>query len=145
MYYKLTLLKDLPKYPSGTQFDLSESIRLCGKKSDVIKRKEYYMRLYIPHDTDYKQVCALENKNKDYMFLNRLLIPLDVINNSEWVKKEVNYARYTDLRCPICGSTKHLIHVIAYEAGNRDDGYYNTADITLECSCGHIFNIYTGD
>lgn len=145
MYYILTLLKDLPKYPKGTKFDLSERVRLCGYNSDVIKRKDYFMRIYIPNGVDNKQIRALERENEDYEYIERLLIPLEVINNPEWVKKEVNRARYTDIKCPKCGTTKCLIHVIPYEVGNRYDGYYNTADVTLEFECGHILNIYTGN
>lgn len=145
MIYKLTLLKDLPEYPAGTQFVLNAFRNLTGKQFDKVKSVEYYMRLEYPQDVNSREdILRLENMNEDYISYNRLLIPFEIIDNPDWIKKEVYQSKYCDIRCPRCRSPRFLLHVNPYCAGNECDGYYNTADITLECECGHIYNIYKG-
>lgn len=143
MRFRLILLKDLPDYPKGTKFLLDESYCLRGKNFDEIGRISYFMRLEYPENTD-KTPLELERENRDYGFYSRLLIPLHVINNPEWVKKEVAIGEYSDSKCPVCGSTKFLFHIRSRRTGDSYDGYYYTSDVSFECECGNIYNIYTG-
>lgn len=145
MIYKLTLLKDLPKYPAGTEFVLNVDRRLTGERFNEIKYKDYYMRLEYPQGINSAtDIEKLERENKDYCYYNRILIPLEIIDDPGWIKKEVYQSKYYDSRCPRCHSTRFLLHIRPYRSGNQYNGYYNTTDITFECECGHIYNIYKG-
>ncbi len=147
MYYTLTLLKDLPKYPKGTQFRLCVKYFVHGENFDEVDDIDtvYYMRLEYPDGLSRAEIKELQFENDDYVSYNRLLIPFEIIDNPDWIKKEVRLSCYYDSKCPKCHSTRYLPHVGVFEVGNKYDGYRYVADVSFECECGHIYNIYKGD
>ena len=117
MKYKLTLLKDLPDYPKGTVFDYEEGYyRGCGGSGLI-----------------YNKFCCVEGGNLQYP----LCIPEKIIDDNEWIKKELNYAKLTDVKCPICGETRGEISINAWRAGDKYDGYESRACVYIEYACGH--------
>lgn len=120
MRYILTLLKDLPDYPAGTQFKYS-----YGYDRGTINRG---------HLMDPQPYMGLINDDNLY---NVMLIPKKIIDNPEWVKKEIDYSKSMDLRCPVCGETRGNIIVCGRTCGSKSDGYYNDANVYFEYDCGH--------
>lgn len=127
MNYKLTLLKDLPNYPAGTQFYYRLTHAYSFFRDELIGMESY---------------MGLTN-NK---YLNAgTLIPEEIIDNPEWVKKEIDYSTSLDLKCPICGETRGHIKVCGRRVGDKYDGFHNSADVFFEYDCGHeLRRLYNG-
>lgn len=73
------------------------------------------------------------------------LIPEEIIDNPEWIKKEIDHSNSMDLKCPVCGETRGTIKVCGRVEGNPSDGFHNTADVYFEYDCGHeLRKLYAG-
>ena len=117
MKYKLTLLKDLPRYPAGTVFSYEEGYyRGCGGSGLV-----------------YNRFCCVYGGTPQYP----LCIPEEIINNPEWIKKEIDFTGCIDIKCPVCGETRGNIEINAWRSGDKYDGYSSRACVYIEYACGH--------
>lgn len=119
MNYKLTLLKDLPDYPAGTQFRYSRSYRHSTDCEDLYGPIEFMGLLTDKH------------------MYNRMLIPENIIDDPEWIRKDVDHTKSIDLKCPVCGETRGTILVCGCRGGDAYDGYYCDANVFFEYDCGH--------
>lgn len=89
MYYTFTLLKDIPQYPAGTVFQC-EGINYPPNRKLEHKTPHYKM-------IDPRKKCIVS-------------IPVgSVLDDPEWFKKEVDYTKLFDFKCPICGETKGIL------------------------------------
>ena len=111
MNYKLTLLKDLPDYPAGTQFRYSRSYRHSTDCEDLYGPIEFMGLLTDKH------------------MYNRMLIPENIIDDPEWIRKDVDHTKSIDLKCPVCGETRGTILVCGCRGGDAYDGYYCDANV----------------
>lgn len=93
MRYNCTLLKDIPEYPAGTTF--------TAEKIFLVYEWRYLCKF--PGDAYKKQV-----------FSN------SIIDNPVWVRKEVDEACLTELKCSGCGSTK--MELVLRPAPRRQEG-----------------------
>lgn len=115
MRYILTLLKDLPDYPAGTKFIYIADKRHYDYKSDDFTSMECVDLLdnYLQNDRKY--------------IYRRFVIPEKIINNPDWIKKEIAYFELLDIKCPICGETRGKLEMAV---GGVDKLY-------IEYACGH--------
>lgn len=111
MYYKLTLLKDLPKYPAGTKFSYWK-----GRTHSV-----------------FGELMGVYGKS----MTNCFPISEELMENPEWIKKKVDRSKLTNIACPECGGTYFELFKDVYRVGNRYDGFHYKADVYLECPCGY--------
>ena len=77
------------------------------------------------------------------LFIGDLLCLVDKPN---WIKKEVDYACLTEIKCEKCGNTKLYLHLV--DGGSKYDCDVTTyfTDLYGECPCGNdnfIFKIPT--
>ena len=112
MRYKLTLLKDLPNFPKGTVFKYS-----VGKKMLLSSfRKQQFLGLY---DSDRLTWPPI--------------IPENIINDPEWIKKEVDYDSLIDLKCNVCGETRGEISVNTTKCSYGG----HSVEVYFEYACKH--------
>ena len=119
MYYNLTLLKDLPEYPAGTEFMYFKG-RCCGFYSNTMVIES--------------RIGVL--KNGKAMMSTRFPFPEKIIDDPAWFKKEVNYTYLKDFKCPKCGGTQFYMFKHAYRMGDPEDGFWYKTDLYLKCPCG---------
>ena len=91
MFYKLTLLKDLPKYPAGTQFSYRFG-QWHYERNDI-------------HEVDVNTFGKMGLYGSDKMS-SLFPIPEEIIDDPEWIRKEVDYSKIVDLACPVCGESR---------------------------------------
>jgi len=123
MRYTFTQLKDLPETPAGT-------VSRCngvGRRTDWGDSRNGY-----PTKDCYEIVLPDRVGTMTEPFIGESLY-----DNPEWFRRDIDFDRLTDLKCPVCGETRASVHVDAKRVGDREDGYHNTADILLEYPCGH--------
>lgn len=129
MKYKFIQLKDLPESPAGTVFHGIGVKKRWDCTSDL-KDHDFY-DIVIP--------------NEYGGFVKSFGVGKSVFDNPEWFRKEVDYDKLTELKCPKCGETRVQVHVKTWYVRNYDsDDYGSHAEVSLECSCGHIRTIYKG-
>lgn len=117
MYYKLTLLKDLPKYPAGTVFSYWKG-QMIGICNSIVTGRF---------------MCKYGKKHMK----SDMPISEDLIYDSKWIRMEVDRTKLINIACPRCGDTHFDILKHAYKVGNPYDGYHYEADVYLECPCGY--------
>ena len=89
MYYTFTLLKNLPQHPAGTVFQC-EGISYPPNRK--LERKIPHYKIVDPH-----KKCIIA-------------IPVGgALDDPEWFKKEVDFAKVFDFKCPICGETRGIL------------------------------------
>lgn len=116
MFYKLTLLKDLPEYKAGTIFSYWKGRMYGWCNSMVIER---FMGKY------------------GKSLLHGMRISEKLLHKPEWIKMEVDFSKLTDIACPKCGGTHFDIFKYAYQKRNSEGGYDAVAEVYLECPCGY--------
>lgn len=118
MNYKLTLLKDLPGYPAGTEFCLRQSWKYGDR---------YDNYLYALPD--------LDRVTRHYVY--------DIIDDPTWFRKEVDKEHLHNLVCPECGSTKGVFFSHSFHNTDMDSYDYGTHwSVGFECECGHRRILY---
>lgn len=109
MDYNCTLLKELPDYPVGTTF----KVRVKDNKTIIL------------------------NSFKDQLNKRAVYIAESVINNPDWVKKELDETCLTELKCKSCGSAKMLLEA-RHAPYKYDDGvYFYRMKVIGICTCGY--------
>lgn len=116
MFYKLTLLKDLPGYPAGTQFSFRHG------------RYQYVTEHGLETNINAKMGLYGSNKMKSLF-----PIPEEIIDDPEWIKIEVDYSKIIDLACPECGETRADM---SFSDASGIDGVRGIF-VHLEYACGH--------
>lgn len=125
MRQKLTLLKNLPDYPSGTVFYI-KGIR----------------RTYAGQDGPFYEVSAPDD-SPGYRRLLYYPVGHSIIDDSAWFAREIDYDSLAELRCPLCGETRGEFFSTSYYCNNMDrDNYGVQYGVGFECLCGHKRVLY---
>ena len=112
MYYKYTLLKDLPDAKAGTNQTLNEPPEEVGCELDE--------KVYLQHDDKRIE-------------LNRTLL-----QNPEWFKKEIDDRYIGEIKCPICGETRGRMYITKKVVYNRKwENRAHEVTVWYEFICGH--------
>lgn len=113
MFYKLTLLKDLPGIPAGTQFSYRHGYYHIEQK--------HFSKLRFQD-----RMCIYGSDKMSMLFP----LPEEIIDDPEWIKKEVDHDKLVDLACPVCGETKVDM---SFETLGVDKHIF----LHIEYACGH--------
>ena len=124
MMYRLTLLKDLPNYPSGTIF-----------------KSELKPRTTLRNTRVYEVIVPYHGNTNNYIMENWTVG--GIIDDPNWFKKEIDQDELVNLRCPKCGGTQGAFFSTDYY--RHDSGYDDYGlqfSVGFECLCGHKRILY---
>lgn len=117
MYYKYTLLKDLPEAKAGTSWTFDEP-------PEELK-KEYRNKLD-------DETINLRAENQSFSLSTKTL------KNPEWFKKELAEDSLVEIKCPICGETHGRVYATKeYKYVWDDDARENVFTTWFEFACEH--------
>jgi len=117
MYYKYTLLKDLPDAKAGTSWTLHEP-------PEELKKKY--------HDIFSDKTISVRNENQ---FIN---LKTETLKNPEWFKREIDERFLMEIKCPTCGETHGRMYTTKeYKYVWDDDAHENVFSVWFEFACGH--------
>lgn len=125
MYYKYTLLKDLPEAKAGTSWTFDEP-------PEELK-KEYRDKL------DDETINLRAGDHPSFPLSTKTL------KNPEWFKKELDEELLTEIKCPVCGETRGRIYATKeYKYVWADDVREDVFTVWFEFACGHkLEKLYT--
>lgn len=122
MKYRFVLLKDLPGFKAGSKFPLYR-VRKC--------LNETYYDIGLP-DKGYVEKKSI----------------VDILDDPEWFRKEIDEDRLIDLKCPKCTGTHVFLYSDEiYNLNKERDGFSRAGCIesalAFQCvNCGHKRIIY---
>ena len=115
MYYKYTLLKDLPEAKAGTAWTFSEPPKEV--------EREYH---------SLGETVHVEHNGK------RFCLSRDTLMNPEWFKREIDKEYLMEIKCPICGETHGRMYLTKeYKYVWKEDAHANEVSVWFEFACGH--------
>lgn len=125
MYYKYTLLKDLPEAKAGTSWTFDEP-------PEELK-KEYRDKL------DDETINLRAGDHPSFPLSTKTL------KNPEWFKKELDEELLAEIKCPVCGETRGRIYATKeYKYVWADDVREDVFTGWFEFACGHkLEKLYT--
>lgn len=121
MRYKFTLLKDLPGHEKGTVFK-------------CLGVEDWGVDAYGPEVPCY---VMLVDGHREYEKVGGAL------DNTAWVKKEIDEDTLTSAACPKCGSARGVPFGIEWYNPDRESNECGVQyAVGMECVCGHKFILY---
>lgn len=127
MKYKFIQLKDLPDSPAGTVFECIGIDNHWDGTSDL-------------ENHDFYQIIIPDGNRR---YINSFRVGKSIFDDPKWFRKEVDYEKLTELKCPKCRETRADVHVKKWFVRDFDrDDYGSHAEVSLECPCGYTRIIY---
>lgn len=81
-------------------------------------------------------VFRVLGENGKITIIDRVSVPTSIINNSEWVKKDLDETCLTELKCKSCGNTKMLLEARKANYDYDDGVYFYKMKLVGVCPCG---------
>lgn len=113
MNYKFTLLRDIAGIKAG----------LVVKCHGLIK-------------TAFQGICYVLEEGDSITYASVAHSPL---SDPKVFRKEIDYSSLVDMKCPICGETRGILHIQLTNTGYRSDDNVLKAVPMFEYACGHPF------